>query len=262
MGVLLYCLYVVRIGGDFLSGRLFVPPVFAALLIIVFGATSIPNEVRGRPRQTMAVVAVSLLCLVAAHRAALEYWPLGFIFPRSVAHLKLQPDFAWKPSERAVKWRATGEGYAERARNSDEKVVVVDSTIGFTGFAAGPDVTVIDPLGLGDALIARLPPDRRNRRAWRTGHLPRAIPDGYLEARSTGSLDGLDPDLRRYYEKLSLVTSGSLFELARLRTILGFQLGRYEDILDGWKRRQPGGAPTVKSEPAQHADPRDDEDDR
>ncbi|MHB1322899.1 MAG: hypothetical protein ACYCXZ_00955 [Coriobacteriia bacterium] len=41
-----------------------------------------------------------------------------------------------------------------------------------------------------------------------------------------------DPDLARYYDHLSLVTSGPLWSAQRWRTILGMHLGRYDHPID------------------------------
>ena len=68
---------------------------------------------------------------------------------------------------------------AIKARQEGRKVVVRDA-VGFFGFAAGPDVHVVDQAGLGDALLARLPPEQRPQ--WRIGHFFRTVPPGYVES--------------------------------------------------------------------------------
>ena len=65
-----------------------------------------------------------------------------------------------------------------RFRASSAKVAVY-STPGYFGFAAGPEKWVIDGMGLGDPLLARIPGQaHRNRKG---GHYPRPIPEGGLD---------------------------------------------------------------------------------
>jgi hypothetical protein len=54
---------------------------------------------------------------------------------------------------------------------------------GTLGYLAGPEVTVIDPLGLTDAFIARLPKERLISKRTRIGHPDKAIPLAYLAKR-------------------------------------------------------------------------------
>jgi hypothetical protein len=54
---------------------------------------------------------------------------------------------------------------------------------GTLGYLAGPEVTVIDPLGLTDAFIARLPKERLISKRPRIGHPDKSIPLAYLAKR-------------------------------------------------------------------------------
>jgi hypothetical protein len=54
---------------------------------------------------------------------------------------------------------------------------------GTLGYLAGPGVTVIDPLGLTDAFIARLPKEKLISRRPRIGHPDKFIPLAYLAKR-------------------------------------------------------------------------------
>ena len=118
--------------------------------------------------------------------------------------------------------------------------------IGMLGFYAGPKNTIIDENGLGDALLARLTTRRPSER-WRIGHLTRPVPPGYRAARQTGDTSRMHPDVARFYEKIRLVTSGSLADAARLRVIWGFLSGEYAALAERadraarWRprRRQP-----------------------
>jgi arabinofuranosyltransferase len=105
------------------------------------------------------------------------------------------------------------------------------------GFAAGPDVIVVDNFGLGDPLLARLAV--KDPRRWRIGHFQRAIPEGYVHARETGDPSRMHPDLLRYWQGLRLVVSGPLLDPDRLIAIARFQLGSYDSFLDAYRSGRP-----------------------
>ncbi len=93
-------------------------------------------------------------------------------------------------------------------------------SIGFFGFGAGPAKFIVDKVGLGDPLIARLPAIRpRHRHHWKSGHFHRKIPDGYLQTLATGRNVIHDPALRSYYENIREITRGPLFAIQRFRAI-------------------------------------------
>jgi arabinofuranosyltransferase len=172
LGVLLYLLYVWRIGGDFMSGRFFAAPLLVAVVLICY-------QVWTRPRRWLAATAVLLLLLVGG-----------------ILHLPwpTPPDGEWLRDDRGVTdekrnyWRSTGlfRGDADLATpnhdwvqdglNARAERVVATGSVGFFGYFAGPDLFVIDLLGLADPLLARLPPADPS---WRIGHFGRYIPAGY-----------------------------------------------------------------------------------
>ena len=98
------------------------------------------------------------------------------------------------------------------------------------GYYAGAGNILIDELALADTLLARLPVTHDD--GFFSGHFPRVIPVGYLEAVQTGSLEKMDSSLAMYYDKLRLITSGDLTDPERLKAVIEFNLGMY----DHWKR--------------------------
>lgn len=231
VGALLYGLYVVRIGGGFLSGRFWILPIYASVLVFAFGLPTVIRQLRSAPVQTAGAMALVAAITGLACAGAVHVPTQGPIHEKSLAHLYLRRDLSWAPTETAVKFRRAGERHRELASRDPGNYVGVIDVIGFAGFAAGPEVTLIDVYALADPLLARLPLDPYAH--WRIGHLPRRIPPGYLFARRTGSLDQLEPGIREYYAKLSLLTSSPLLGWERMRAIVGFNLGRYDALLDG-----------------------------
>ena len=86
--------------------------------------------------------------------------------------------------------------------------MAVTGVLGLIGFAAGPDVHVIDVMALTDPLLARL----RYRRPgeWRPGHLERQLPRGYLESLERRVNVVHEVCARNMLDDLWLITRGPL----------------------------------------------------
>jgi hypothetical protein len=108
---------------------------------------------------------------------------------------------------------------------------VARGSVGFYGYYAGPQVHVVDLLGLADPLLARLPPTSRN---WRIGHYGRTVPDGYVESLATGENYIEDDELAVYYEKLASVIRGDLFDPQRWVDVWRLNTGAYDGYRDAY----------------------------
>ena len=231
LGIVLHVAYTVRAGGDFMSGRFLTAPLFAAVCLLA----ATPREVAIAPQ--LVAAAVALIAGRAGHFNALTS-PLDAAAAGSDANgvtdaaresvgLRLAdgtrftalPNHGWVDEGRAM-------------REAPPAEVPIRGGVGLLGFYAGPAVHILDPYALTDPLLARLPiPDARHEIAFRTGHLGRAIPEGYRETLSTGRNVIKDPDLAAYYDELSLVTRGPIFRPARLLAVLRLNLGLDDRLL-------------------------------
>lgn len=221
-GIVLTLAYIVRIGGDFMSGRFLVPPFVAAVgLLLRHPAT--PRLRRAIVSAMFAVAAFSMPHAAARAVNRGPYPPIDvligeygvaderFVYARATSLVdairhRTAPDHEWERAGRQT--RAAGL-----------RVVAQDS-IGFFGYGAGPDVHVVDTLALCDPLLARLPA----LEPWRIGHFYRDIPGGYLEM-LRGERDHLDdPAVDAYYAKIRLVTRGPLWSGSRWSAIADLNL--------------------------------------
>ena len=234
-GIVLYLLYVIRIGGDFMAGRFFSVLVVGAValivsaalfkqnysffslliaLLIVFLATPNPpiRYNAGDSRQEVGVMGT----YNGIEDERLWYYHLTGLLtmPRNEA----MPRMAW-----AV------EGEEAKERKYD---VVDRGPVGVYGFYAGPNVHVIDWYALTDPLLARLPVD--DRVTWRIGHFFRSIPEGYLETLETNKNHITNPNLAKYYDKLSLISRGDLLDKERLIAIWRMNTGYYQPLLEAY----------------------------
>jgi len=231
-GVLLYVLYVVKVGGDFMSGRFLTAPLILATALLaripavpwrlfwpvtatvvsVLALVTVPppflNGIYSLPKDTL-IDTSSLI----ADEAAIYRPQAGLI--RSL-QLATEPQSQWVEQGRQVR------------RNG--LALAIKQNVGFFGYYAGPEVTIIDPLALTDPLLARLPAVANP--GWRIGHFARKMPEGYWETLATGQNHIQDPSLAEYHTRLGRIIRGPLFDAQRWREIWGFNTGQYSHLID------------------------------
>jgi arabinofuranosyltransferase len=215
LGVVLYIVYVVRIGGDFMAGRFLAAPVLCAVMIL----SHVTKPGRRYPALTVAALALALASPYSPLRSGPDY------------HNQDQAEimrFSGVADERGFYYQRMGLFGAERqadftpgagCRSDDDRLVVRGHCggLGFDGFTGCEDAYLVDRCALAEPLLARLPVvDLVN---WRIGHFFRRLPAGYVESLETGENAIRDPHLRRLYEDVALVTRGDLLSWLRLRAI-------------------------------------------
>ena len=258
VGLLCQIAYTIRVGGDFIIGRFWVPQLWLSLLLVAHQAEAVwdrlaPSSVSRRLGLLLcgglAVAGVQLGVVLALSPfyfgpSAVQSWR-GDGSPqyRSDARAELRADLTWVLTPLAVKWQNEGREAQQRLRETGVRVHIA-LAIGFTGLAAGRDVVIVDPYALGDPLLARLPPKHRQLRL--AGHLVRWLPRGYLHARETGSTDQIAPEMRAYYEALRLVVSGPIFSVARFRAIAALNLRTLTPPAQ-YEVEVPPGAPSLSN---------------
>jgi arabinofuranosyltransferase len=230
LGIYCYVLYVLRIGGDYMAGRFWALPIFATIWL---WHAFLP---RWRADQLFAALAV----LAASMLISPMLGQIRTICPDCI-EMKgriLNASHTFRANKLVASWqplrlRTQGEYHfcrAGRKLAQKDPPVEVMFFVGMHAYCAGPQLKAIDMLGLGDALLARLPASQR--RAFYIGHFRRDVPPGYVQAVKTGSTDAMHPQLALYYDKLRLITQGDeLFSAQRISTIFAFNLGYY----DHWK---------------------------
>jgi len=233
VGALLYLVYVVRIGGDFMQGRFLTLPMFASVCLVARASVEVFT-----PSTTFAWLAPFVFLYL--HPSALEKYPIVDFQHSGIADernfyrdgLAMMMFTRTHPLPNHWLWRAGLD-----AKNSNDKVRVYGN-IGLYGFAAGPKLHVIDPIALTDPLLARLPV--RYDPNWRVGHYIRSLPPGYVESAVADQCVMPDKPLCEYYDKLRLVTAGDLWSWQRIKTLVAMNFGAYEYLLDRDRYKYPG----------------------
>ncbi len=225
-GMIVHVLYVVGVGGDFMSGR-FLTPALVMGLAGVLGLVTWQRAVALRLAVPAAMVAGSLLGPAAPLRTWADFGAVAasagefdrygvtderrFYYPS----FGLLPVLAGHAVPDDHPWAAFGRTRRALADRTGQDVVLA-SNVGVFGYYAGPKVYIIDRNALADAFLARLPPAP----GWRVAHYERDVPDGYLESRRQNQNLLADPSLRSLYDRVQMLSQADLWSRARFRVVL------------------------------------------
>jgi len=248
-GIVLYLLYVVRIGGDFMGGRFFTAPFVLALAIL--GAELV------RPAARRTVVALGIVVGIGISAGSVPLLS-GPDYGKSAGGLIDRYGVA---DERAYYFRKSGL-WNRAATNlaHDDKwfeattarecgfPLLIAGAIGFYGYTAGPALHIVDYNALADPVLARLPavendllyldwysrlegePPATERRI---GHFLRNIPPGYT-AYLLGDPTRFETDeMRRHVETVSLASRGPVFDGDRLAAVWRLATGETSKTFSG-----------------------------
>ena len=262
LGAGFYLLYVVRIGGDFMSGRFLTPPFFVVLCLLLH------NPSFSSTRTWLAGSALVLLVGLITPRSPLLsgtdygldrddfigaygitdervifYQNAGLLPVLTAADTVEFPTHWWALRGREVREhgaivsRRKQEGYLIAPAEGADLTVATWWNVGFSGFYAGPRVHIIDALAITEPLLAHLPP--YFDRFWRPGHLQRLMPDGYIETHIQGHNRIVDPKLAAFYDKICLISRKPLLSRERWEAIWEANTGHYDRLIDFEFYRSP-----------------------
>lgn len=245
VGVLLYVLYLVVIGGDFMRGRMFTA---AFLMAVVVGGMVLAVD---GPALTPVTSAIAVALCVASLFVANTTQSDSHFGDAGIGNERAQYPWLWltqrrgqaqpplrldRPDSVARSLRAYAETYGP--------ITVQGAAAGQYGYYAGDRVTVLDVLGLSDAYIAREAPKPDQR----PGHINRNVMTDYFRVRGDITLQrdwlarvrALDPTLReaalkaasepewsdkqaqRRYQEIQRLIAGSLSPGDRLGVVFKY----------------------------------------
>lgn len=235
IGVFLYLIYIIKIGGDFMSGRFLTATFLISILLIIHSAKNISKE------YFLFLVGMSLLIGVMPTKSPLrkafqygeevanrEGFDNGIADERQFYIIREGGLLQLFRAKEITNHGALYQGW--KIQQKKEEQVEIAECIGRKGYYAGPCAHIIDIYALADPLLARLP--SKYNFNWRPGHFGRTIPAGYIETVQTGINLIKDQHLAEYYKYLSLITRGDLNNRERLYVILKMNLGGYDHLID------------------------------
>ena len=260
IGMFVYLIYIVRIGGDFMSGRHLTLNFILSLcsmctLLSKYSDNSLSNEKAESssshhkvPQGVFAVCCMGLIVILSPFLKPLAEMNMG---PSGVIDEKKYYCKYGAGTINMIKHSVTNEpdpmlqltqkvfGKIEECYKNGDKGFLVPSwdymVYGYVAYnmANVTDMYLTDLPGLMDPLLTRMPGAKVNW--WRIGHIERIIPAGYIESVRTGQNLLVDSSLHEYYDKMLLIIAGDLFDKERLKTIFAMNAGYYDHLLEAYK---------------------------
>ncbi len=236
IGSLLYIFYLVWIGGDYMSGRFFSGALLVGVILLARQLAEIET--------TAGILAFALIALV------------GYASPTPTltsvsaeTYSTGRTDVSGIYDLRSYYFQTSGLIYARNnyqkpfhewvfrglAFRQSKKYYLVEGTIGYTGYFAGPQLFIIDPNALSDPLLARLKPIPNEH--WLPGHFMREVPAGYQNTLRSGINSFENKELGEYYMKLWLIIREPIFTPGRFEAIWKMNTGQYDYLLQSYENR-------------------------
>lgn len=244
VGIILYGMYVIYIGGDFMMGRHFTVMFFIAVcsIIEVINKTSAYNLQRAALYRKVFTIFVAIGIVYA----------YSFV-PNIGIHYLAGGRYASMISDERMYYSGTTSLYANiRSLIKDGRMCIEDTwnyestdeirelelrgniTENSPGILVyyNSDLYLNDTYALGDPFLSKLPAIKQE--VWRVGHLRRKCPEGYCESvwRHENCIE--NEDLAKYYDVIIKITEGKLFDKDRIKTVIDWNLGKYDYLLDDY----------------------------
>lgn len=237
LGVALYLVYIVKIGGDFMGGRFLSAPLFCSVIALTqLDFSQLHHSL------TYWIILGTLLMLGLSspfppifsnsaygkfppHLELLAGYNTRSHYYQQTGLLRLQRDWTrGKPHPAFIH-----KDYQPLVRACNgEKTPIVHGGMGLLGFDAGPRCYIVDAHALTDPYLSKLPAIQDD---WRPGHYRRKLPRGYIASLRQNSNKIQDPNLARLYDQIQTVTRGELFTRKRWQAIWDLNLGKYQKLV-------------------------------
>ena len=246
-GILLYGLYILRIGGDFMMGRHFTVMLFVS----VFSCTMMLNREKDyfdsvrRIRTIFYFIVISSVIWEFTFGTSIgSQYMYGHKFSSSISDERENYSNTTGFYNNLVSIKRTGRMCVEDTWNNQatDELRSMNFIGGIIENAAGilvyynSDLYLNDTYCLGDPLLSKLPAEYDPN--WRVGHLRRSVPEGYRESVRENKNLIEDPSLHEYYDKILLITRGNLFDGERIMTIINMNLGKYDHLIEEYESRK------------------------
>jgi arabinofuranosyltransferase len=214
LGILLYLIYVLNIGGDFMAGRFLTAPFLVAIFLIC--------------RAKLSHLSAPLLAVVIT---ALGVWNIEHTLLSGTNYVRARYPVHGVDDVRGIYYQELGliSSFLKRDKSSftpvwsliEPRTEVTCGNMGFQSLYAGPSVHLIDLCALSDPLLARLPTIQG---PWHIGHFYRSLPAGYFESVVKNKNLVTDPTVHALYDSLRLITRGTLYNRSRIQEIIRINL--------------------------------------
>ena len=244
-GPVIYGIYLLFIGGDFMMGRHFTLMFFISLICYM--------DIKNREFTELGKGASFHRCFVGFASAALIFTCTShiisdqFLFGGEIGSPVSDERAGYFTTSslfnNVISLVKTGELCIDDTWNNDGVKELRDN--GMTGgiLTSVPGITkyynndlyLNDLYALGDPYLAHLPAVKES--GWRIGHMWREAPIGYINLVRYGWGTGAikNDDARMYYEIIDEITRGPLFNKERIKKVIDINLGKYDYLIENYK---------------------------
>ncbi|MCR5686441.1 MAG: hypothetical protein K6G58_00205 [Lachnospiraceae bacterium] len=244
-GPVIYGLYLLYIGGDFMMGRHFTVSFFISVICYMDIKNREFSELgRGAGlHRSFVAAAVAALIFGTTSNVITDQFLFGRTFGSPISDERAGYFTSSSLFNNVSSLISTGElgiRYTWREDGVDELREngmaggILDSVPGITKYYNN-DLYLNDLYALGDPYLAHLPAVKEQ--GWRIGHMWREAPAGYRNLVRYGWDSGaiINEDARQYYEIIDEITRGKLFDADRIMKVININLGRYDHLIDNYK---------------------------
>ena len=232
IGIILYIIYIIKIGGDFMGGRFFSAIFILSIYLIARTNFNFKNLIFKIINYSICLI---LIFFGYQNFSYGEQYGNDYPNPEKFYH-GICDERAWYFQLLSFyKLLDSNDVYQKLISsynnwNYDPKLsqLRLGTAIGMVSIIHGPENHIIDIWALADPLLSKLPID--DIKHFRIGHFERTMPYGYLRTLITDENSIADTHIRAYYDKLKNVVRGDLFSVERFSNILylNFNIGPKE----------------------------------
>jgi len=225
IGVILYAIYVIYIGGDFMMGRFFSVLIIAS----AFGISKL--DLKFVPGNIIIIVFIGLTSMIFMGNERSPVYVKTDYIDKTIYNNGLADEKGFYFQGSSLMKILCGQngiyiGKRDKIYSYKDFIfprqVVQKVTIGINEYNSLPGLYAIDDFCLADPLRSKM---KKITGEIRMGHLKREIPEGYIESLRTNRNLIKDEKIAKYYDKIRLITRGKIFDLKRFLAIIEVNFG-------------------------------------
>lgn len=248
LGLVLYGIYLLSIGGDFMMGRHFTGMLYISVLSVtmMFNREKDYFDTIRRMRTTFSILVIGLMCWSFTFGSSIgSLYLFGHQYSSNISDEReyyFDTTGFYNNIRSLVKtgrscWRDTwNDESPDLLRKQGFRGDILDNAAGILVYK-NSDLYLNDTYCLGDPLMSRLPAVYQT--SWRVGHLRRICPEGYRDSVYEDENRIEDEDLHAYYDRIRLITRGEIWSLDRIKTSIEMILGKYDVLIENYTARHP-----------------------
>lgn len=243
-GVILYAFYLLYIGGDFMMGRHFTVMYFVSVTVyLVMRNRESQLHHPGICFERVFTILISATLVFAYTMPVItSQFQFGGKFTSPISDERAGYFKYTSLVDNAISMATVGdmcirEAWNEQGitelREGNYPGGVIDNAPGISVYY-NPDIYLVDKYALADPFLTKLPAVMDDN--WRIGHMYRDIPDGYFDSLLQDKNLVKNKDLSEYLDVIRLITRGDLFDTDRIQAVIDINLGRYDYLLEDYKK--------------------------